>query len=76
MQQGPHIKSELHKLCNIGAHPRVIIFSWLLLRNEILTVDNLKKKGWQLARIFRQENKSPLVIVREILLEYRNWFKR
>jgi zinc-binding in reverse transcriptase len=27
MQQGPHIKSELHKLWKIGAPPRVIIFS-------------------------------------------------
>jgi zinc-binding in reverse transcriptase len=44
MQQGSCIKSELHELWNIKAPPRVIIFSWLLMRNVILTIDNLKKK--------------------------------
>jgi hypothetical protein len=28
------------------------------------------------ARIFREENKSPLMLVREILLEYKIWFER
>jgi hypothetical protein len=46
MQQGLHIKSELHKLLKIGALPRVIVFSWLLLRNAILIIDNLRKRGW------------------------------
>jgi zinc-binding in reverse transcriptase len=154
MQQGPHIKSELHKLWKIGAPPHVIMFSWLLLRNVILTIHNLRKRWWQMpsicsmfyqeektfahlftkcsfikqlriyihddvkactvyslsfkqgnifsmivdtedikwrrlqmttcfviwrercARIFHEENKSPLMLVREILLEYKIWFER
>jgi zinc-binding in reverse transcriptase len=51
MQQGPHIKSELHKLWKIGAPPRVIVFSWLLLRNAILTIDNLRKRRWKMPSI-------------------------
>jgi zinc-binding in reverse transcriptase len=51
MQQGPQIKLGLHKLWKIGAPPHIIVFSWLLLRNAILTIDNLRKRGWQMPSI-------------------------
>jgi zinc-binding in reverse transcriptase len=61
MQQGSCIKSELHELWNIKAPPRVIIFSWLLMRNVILTIDNLKRKkiavGKHLSRVFKMKSR-------------------
>jgi zinc-binding in reverse transcriptase len=152
IQNFPNINNSLSNLWLLRAPPRVLTFTWLMLQNAILTVDNLQKRGWQLAnvchmcynaeetiphlfiecqyikeircyihdmtqthrfistkyragqyhfildtsqnehwkrmeiitcfviwrercrRIFQEENKAPLTIVREILLEYQNWF--
>jgi zinc-binding in reverse transcriptase len=153
IQDYPSIKSSLSQLWKLKAPPRVQIFTCLMLRNAILTVDNLKKRGWQMinmchmcynaeeivhnlfaecqyikeirfyihdviqnhrsistpyrngrnksildvsqnkhwrrlkivtcfviwrercARIFRDENKEPMTIVRDIMMEYQCWFR-
>jgi zinc-binding in reverse transcriptase len=152
IQNFPNINNSLSNLWMLRAPPRVLTFIWLMLRNAILTVDNLQRRGWQLAnichmcgkaeetishlftgckyvkeircyiydikqthrsvstayragryqfildtrqnkhwkrmeiitcfviwrerctRIFQEQNKAHMTIVREILLEYENWF--
>jgi len=32
----------------IGAPMRVMIFGWLMLKNKILTLDNLTRRGWHM----------------------------
>jgi zinc-binding in reverse transcriptase len=36
----------------IWSIPKVVAFSWLMLRNNILTIDNLQKRGWQLVKMY------------------------
>jgi zinc-binding in reverse transcriptase len=47
MADGPLIISSLVSIWKLKA-PRMQIFTWLMLKNFILTTDNLKKRGWQL----------------------------
>jgi zinc-binding in reverse transcriptase len=47
MADGPLIVSSLVSIWKLKA-PRMQIFTWLMLKNFILTTDNLKKRGWQL----------------------------
>jgi mannosylglycoprotein endo-beta-mannosidase len=42
----PTIKSEVQKIWKIKSPPRMQVFSWLMMLNKILTVDNLMKRGW------------------------------
>lgn len=37
----------INRIWKIKAPPRVKIFIWIMLRNKILTMDNLIKRGWQ-----------------------------
>jgi zinc-binding in reverse transcriptase len=153
IQNRPAVTSHLKNIWQIPAPPRVLIFAWLILRYSILTINNLKKRGWQLpkcimyfsaeesinhlfqdcgyiretrtyihdntqihnqpstkyrrgdismisdkredmqwrrlklttvfviwrercARIFRDEHKQYISIVREILLEFKQWYNR
>jgi zinc-binding in reverse transcriptase len=51
IQNFPSVNNSLTNLWAIRALPRVMIFTWLILRNAILTVDNLKKRGWQMVNV-------------------------
>jgi zinc-binding in reverse transcriptase len=48
IQNRPTITSHLKNIWQISAPPGVLIFAWLILRYSILTIYNLKKRGWQL----------------------------
>ena len=43
----PMNMDSINRIWKIKAPPRVKIFIWLMLRNKILTMDNLIKRGWQ-----------------------------
>jgi zinc-binding in reverse transcriptase len=49
MADGPQINSNLVNIWKLKVPPRMQIFVWLMLKNFILTADNLKKRGWQLS---------------------------
>lgn len=51
MQDGPAIKSTANRIWKLRTPPRYKIFGWLLMHNKILTVQNLKKRGFQLPGI-------------------------
>jgi zinc-binding in reverse transcriptase len=51
LSEGSHISSSLHRIWKIMAPLRVSFFTCLRLRNAILTVDNLKRRGWQMVNI-------------------------
>jgi zinc-binding in reverse transcriptase len=42
----PHVQECYSRIWEIKAPPRVQIFVWLTMRNKILTIDNLVKRGW------------------------------
>lgn len=42
----PTIRSQVHKIWKIKAPPRMQVFSWLMMQNKVLTIDNLMKRGW------------------------------
>ncbi|KAJ1699592.1 hypothetical protein LUZ63_008104 [Rhynchospora breviuscula] len=44
----PKHKSLLFQLWKLNIPPRMKIFAWQLSLNKIATLDNLKKRGWQL----------------------------
>jgi zinc-binding in reverse transcriptase len=44
----PHIQNQHHLIWRIKAPPRVLTFTWLMLNNKILTVNNLVKRGMQI----------------------------
>jgi zinc-binding in reverse transcriptase len=44
----PHVLDDIQKTWEIKAPPRVQVFLWLVLRNKILTIDNLARRGWTL----------------------------
>lgn len=48
MEQGPYIQQKIYKIWKLKAPTRVTIFTWLMIRNKILTVDNLVKRGWNM----------------------------
>jgi zinc-binding in reverse transcriptase len=55
------IQSDLLQIWKSIAPPRVFLFTWLALKNKILTIDNIAKRGWTLANICylcRQEEES------------------
>lgn len=41
----PHIANNLHQIWKTKAPPRFKVFAWIMIRNIILTIDNLKRKG-------------------------------
>lgn len=45
LKGGPVLVSHLRHIWKLKAPPRMIIFGWLAIRNRILTLDNLKKRG-------------------------------
>lgn len=48
MTQHPAIQDERANIWSLRAPLRVLIFTWLMLRNRILTVDNLVRRGWNM----------------------------
>ena len=48
LKDGPRIQTSIHRIWKLLVPPRMNVFGWLLIRNKLLTVDNLKKKGFQL----------------------------
>ncbi|XP_078150208.1 uncharacterized protein LOC144545516 [Carex rostrata] len=48
IEEYPIVNDIRARAWNIGAPPRVLIFIWLMLRNRILTVDNLVRRGWEI----------------------------
>ncbi|KAJ1699007.1 hypothetical protein LUZ63_007519 [Rhynchospora breviuscula] len=47
----PKITSTLFPLWKLNIPPRMRIFLWQMAQNKISTIDNLKKRGWQLANV-------------------------
>lgn len=47
----PTINSPVHKIWKLKAPPRFKIFAWMLIHNKVLTAENLKKRGYNLAGI-------------------------
>lgn len=41
----PHISNNLHRIWKTKAPPRFKVFGWIMIRNKILTIDNLQRKG-------------------------------
>jgi zinc-binding in reverse transcriptase len=52
IQNYSKIETSLPNLWTIKAPSRVTIFVWLMLRNAILMVNDLKRREWQLANIY------------------------
>jgi zinc-binding in reverse transcriptase len=48
LKSAPFIKTQIVNIWKLPVAPRIIVFMWLVLRNSILTLDNLKKRGWQM----------------------------
>lgn len=49
MMQGPYVNQRISAIWKYGAPTRVTIFIWLMMKNKILTVDNLQRRGWNMA---------------------------
>lgn len=48
MEQESLIKQNIRVTWKLKASTRVTVFTWLMLRNKILTIDNLVKRGWNM----------------------------
>lgn len=51
LERGPLIREEVSNIWKIKGPLRVMIFGWLMLRNRILTVDNLVARGWAMVNM-------------------------
>ena len=48
MIEGPAIKLRIQVIWKLEAPTKVTVFMWLMLRNKVLTIDNiLRRKGWE-----------------------------
>jgi zinc-binding in reverse transcriptase len=47
----PYMEEDLFKLWEIKIPLRVQVFLWLMLRNRLLTIDNMIKRGWVIVSI-------------------------
>jgi zinc-binding in reverse transcriptase len=45
LQEGLHIVSPLAKIWTLKLPTRVAIFTWIMIQNKLLTVDNLIRRG-------------------------------
>lgn len=45
---GPYIGMEISKVWTIKAPTRVQVFIWFMLQDKILTIQNLKRRGWEM----------------------------
>lgn len=48
MEEYPIVIDIRARAWTIKAPPQVLIFIWLMLRNRILTIDNLVRRGWEI----------------------------
>jgi zinc-binding in reverse transcriptase len=44
LQGASYHKTQLANIWKLQISPRIIVFMWLVLRNFIITIDNLKKR--------------------------------
>ncbi|XP_078168507.1 uncharacterized protein LOC144563006 [Carex rostrata] len=51
MASGPYIENCIAKIWKLTAPMRILIFGWLVIKNRILTTNNLTRKGWELPNI-------------------------
>jgi zinc-binding in reverse transcriptase len=66
----PHVQTKLYRLWEIKAPHRVQVFMWLMLRNKLLTIDNLIARDWVITSICylcRQHQESAKHIFTECL---------
>ncbi|XP_078179612.1 uncharacterized protein LOC144573737 [Carex rostrata] len=45
MKNTPRIQHKVHRVWALKVPPRVKVFGWLMLRNRLLTIDNLHQRG-------------------------------
>jgi zinc-binding in reverse transcriptase len=45
------IKSDLHRIWKLNCPPRMKFFQWLMVKNKILTMNNLVRSGWLLVNM-------------------------
>lgn len=43
--------NNLHNMWTIRAPMRVMVFTWLMLQDRVLTVDNLMRRGWSMVNM-------------------------
>lgn len=62
LQKGIQKSLMLEGMWRMGLIPKVMTFWWMCLRNKILTIDNLRKRGSIIANIhvLRQEGKESI----------------
>ncbi|KAJ4746715.1 RNA-directed DNA polymerase (reverse transcriptase)-related family protein [Rhynchospora pubera] len=48
----PKVNSSLYSLWKLNIPPRMKIFAWQMSLNKLATIDNLKKRGWQLTSFY------------------------
>lgn len=48
IKNGPLFKTKIQRIWKLKVPPRIIVFAWLMCLNRLLTIDNLKKRGWEL----------------------------
>ena len=46
IEGGPLVEMNIRVVWEIKAPARVAIFLWIMMQNKILTVENLRKRGW------------------------------
>lgn len=51
VNNAPTMETGFRHIWELKGPPRVLIFTWLMLENAILTTDNLIKRGWQMPSI-------------------------
>jgi zinc-binding in reverse transcriptase len=44
----PYVQDNLSRLWEIKAPPRVQVFLWMMMRNKLLTIDNMIRRGWMM----------------------------
>lgn len=46
MKRGSRTNATVHEVWQLKVAPRIKVFGWLMYLNKILTVDNLRRRGW------------------------------
>jgi zinc-binding in reverse transcriptase len=68
LNESPSIQEATFKIWEITAPLRVHVFLWLLLQDKILTIENMRKRGWIVASmcyLCRQHQESMIHIFEE-----------
>jgi zinc-binding in reverse transcriptase len=51
LKKGPLILSDLHVVWDLKIPPTMQVFIWTMVRNKILTIDVVKRRGWSIVEI-------------------------